>query len=119
MTSSQGVHHFEYVDQQGYKWRVTVDTVGETLSVWCEDEGREYDLPHKVASIIHDEEYLYITGENGNIAQYKFEYNQFFVGDLTDKDGEHLEELAMWVFGEDNESDFSHASDDPIYDDNN
>jgi len=69
---------------------LTIEKLGEV---------REYDLPD-FETIIHDYEYIYITLKDWTIYQYKMEVDNFFAGDMFDKEGNHIDVTACHVFGE-------------------
>ena len=84
------------IEYQGWKVKVTQNL----LTVEKCDEIRIYDLPD-FETMVHDEEYIYITLKDGTLYQYKMEEDDFFVGDKFDLEGEHIDTLACHVFGED------------------
>jgi hypothetical protein len=67
------------------------------------DETRQYGLPDSlnIKSVEHSREYVYINADDGGFYQFKFEEGDFLVGDIFDKNGEHINSFASWVFGED------------------
>jgi hypothetical protein len=83
------------IEYQGWKVKVTQNL----LTVEKCDEIRIYDLPD-FETMVHDEEYIYITLKDGTIYQYKMEVDNFFAGDMFDKEGNHIDVTACHVFGE-------------------
>ena len=81
-------------------WDVVIE--GNLLTVTKKGESREYDLPD-YTKVEQEGEYIFITLPNGNCQQYKMEFDDFFVGDLYDSDGEFIDSIASHVFGEEEE----------------
>jgi len=50
--------------------------------------------------VVHEKEYVYITVENTDVYQFKFEQGAFLVGDIIDRDGEFKDAFACHVYGE-------------------
>lgn len=83
------------------RWLMTIG-FDNKVSITCNGETREYSIPEPITNIEHDTEYVFLYVEGGNFYQFKFEVENFLVGDLFNKDGEHLNDFASHVFGEDN-----------------
>jgi hypothetical protein len=74
---------------------------GNILSVSKNNETREYLVDKNNNGIEYEVgEYFFIRLSEGFYYQFKFEENDFFVGDLFDKDDELIREVASYVFGE-------------------
>ena len=67
------------------------------------DESRIYGLPDStnIIRVEHEYEYIRLYDEDDSMYQFKFEEGDFLVGDIFNKEGEHTNEIASWVFGED------------------
>lgn len=81
------------------RWLMSID--GQNVQVFCNGESRTYTIPEKILKTNRNYEYVYIFVEGGKVYQFKFEVNKFLVGDIFDAEGEHLDTLASFVFGED------------------
>ena len=81
------------------RWLMTVKPCGE-VCVTCAGETRYYNVDTPIKKIVHEEEYVYVYTEI-NIYQFKFEVDNFLVGDILDFDFEWVDDFAMHVFGED------------------
>ena len=84
-----------------FNWLLTINFNNE-LTVTKDGESWTYDLEYNITKITHDLEYVHMELEGGGFYQFKFEIDSFFVGDLYDKDGTHLDSFASHVFGEEN-----------------
>jgi len=82
-------------------WKMEV-TYDHKIIVSKSGESREYQLPI-LTKIEHDVEYVFLTTENNDSIQVKFEIDNFLVIDKFDKDGEFLESIGAHVFGEGDE----------------
>ena len=60
---------------------------------------RTYELHDTPVRFEHMGEYIFLYMDDETFYQFKFEFEDFFVGDYFDADGELIEEFAMWVFG--------------------
>lgn len=80
----------------------TAELVGKILTISLNGESREYDINEYNKGLEHKEgeEYFYIRTAKGFYYQFKFEENDFFVGDKFRDDDEFLDEFASHVFGE-------------------
>ena len=96
-----------YIDKETYtdtnvRWLLSLD--GQNVQVFCDGESRIYCIPNFVADTVIKmkvkNEYVFIYTQSGNYFQFKFEINKFLVGDIFDKDDEHLDTFACHVFGE-------------------
>ncbi len=83
------------IEYNGWKVKVTEGL----LTVEKLGEVREYYLPD-FETITHNEEYIYIELKDGTLYQYKMEVDNFFAGDMFDKEGNHIDVTACHVFGE-------------------
>ncbi len=76
---------------------------GKTLSVSKDGEEATYIIKEANNGIEHNkgDEYFYIrTTHNGFYYQFKFEGDDFLVGDIFADNGEFLDTFACFVFGE-------------------
>jgi hypothetical protein len=88
-----------YIDHN-VQWELKLD--GQNVLVNCDDESRTYTIPEPVTDFKVEDEYVFIYVEGGKYYQFKFEFDRFFVGDIFDTDGNHLDDFACHTFGEDN-----------------
>ena len=84
----------------GMRWLMTVHPDGKITTV-CNGENRTYKIDDPIKEVARDNEYVFVYIEGGNYYQFKFEENNFLVGDIYDKDGEFVDTYACHVFGED------------------
>jgi hypothetical protein len=106
------INHTDYLGL----WVMDVYEDGTVQVKRCR-EVREYNLP-QVTKVIHgasddlkatmDEDhieymknYVFMHTVDGMIYQFKFEEENFLVGDIIDENDEVVDEFAMHVFGED------------------
>lgn len=82
-------------------WNAEI-TYDHKIIVSKSGESREYQLPI-ITKIEHDVEYVFLTTENNDSIQVKFEIDSFLVIDKFDKDGEFLDTIGSYVFGEGDE----------------
>jgi len=96
-----------YINKETYtdtnvRWLLSLD--GQNVQVFCNGESRIYCIPNTEADTVintkQENEYVFIYTKGGNYFQFKFEVNNFLVGDIFDKNGEHLDTFACHVFGE-------------------
>ena len=85
-------------------WQMIVHEDG-TIEVTILGEVREYKISEPMSRIEQEKDYpqyVRIDVQDDKIGYYlfKFEDNDFFVGDIWTEDNEHIEEFAMHVFGE-------------------
>lgn len=85
-------------------WKMTVQEDG-TVIVTKNGETRVYDIPEPILKAEQEKdypEYVRIDVQDNQIGFYlfKFEENDFLVGDRWSEDNVHLGEYAMHVFGE-------------------
>lgn len=81
-------------------WRAELR--GKVLTISKDGEQRTYSIRQKNNGIEHDKafpEYFMIKTDGFNY-HFKFEVDNFFVGDKFSKDGEHIDSFASHVFGE-------------------
>jgi len=81
------------------EWHLTVNSDNQ-LTVTKNGESRVYDLDYRTTKFDQNNEYVFLETDDGGFYQFKFEENNFFVGDLFDKDGTHLDSVACHVFDE-------------------
>jgi len=81
-------------------WRMDIDFDHKIL-ITKGGEAREYQIPKPITKIEHDTEYVFLYVEGGEFYQLKFEVENAFIGDLFNKDGEHIDTFACHKFGED------------------
>jgi hypothetical protein len=108
------INHTDYLGL----WVMDVYQDGTVQVKRC-GEVREYNLP-KIVEVkrgvecldkelidesmrAYMESYVVITAVDGLTYQFKFEEENFLVGDIIDLDDEHVGEFAMHVFGEEDE----------------
>ena len=85
-------------------WQMIVHEDG-TIKVTKDLETREYKISEPMSKIEQERdypEYVRIDVRDDEIGYYlfKFEHENFFVGDKWSEDNVHLGEYAMHVFGE-------------------
>jgi len=85
-------------------WVMIVHADG-TIKVTKDNETREYKISEPMSRIEQERdypEYVRIDVQDDEIGYYlfKFEHDNFFVGDKWTEDNVHLTEYAMHVFGE-------------------
>lgn len=80
----------------------TVLFLGKDLIVYKNGEQRTYKIKEKNGGLEHKEgeDYFYIRTEKGFYYQFKFEENNFLVGDKFKDNNEHIGEYASHVFEE-------------------
>jgi hypothetical protein len=78
-------------------WQAIIS--GRTLTVIKDGEQREYTLPEEPVKIEEQGEYFFIHTESFYYS-FKFEVDNFFVGDKFDHKENHLGEIACHVFGD-------------------
>jgi len=81
-------------------WRMSITFDGE-VTVTKDDESRMYSIPEPITRIEHDTEYVFLYVESKKFYQFKFEVDEFLVGDIFQEDGEHIDSFASHVFNED------------------
>ena len=82
------------------RWLMTIGFDNE-VTVTCNGETRVYSIPEPITKIEHETEYVYLYVEGGKFYQFKFEVEDFLVGDIFTNEGDHIKEFASHVFGED------------------
>ena len=82
------------------RWIITIGFDNEVIVI-SNGERRTYTIPDKILKIQHDTEYVLLYVEGYKFYQFKFEINNFLVGDIFKNNGEHLDSFASHVFGED------------------
>jgi hypothetical protein len=92
-----------YEDRASYinhnvRWLLALND--QNVQVFCDGESRLYSIPEPVIDFKVEDEYVFIYVEGGNYYQFKFECDRFLVGDIFDKDGNHLDCFACHTFGE-------------------
>lgn len=80
-------------------WKLVID-FNNQLTVTYNGQNRIYDLEYNISKIKNELDYVYLEIEGGGFYQFKFEIGSFFVGDLFDKDGTHMDSVACHVFDE-------------------
>ena len=95
------MREIKYTGFNNEKWLMSIDFNGN-IQVTCNDETRTYKINEPINKIEHDTEYVYIyvNDTQRKFYQFKFEIDSFFVGDIFDKNDEHLDTFASHVFGE-------------------
>lgn len=78
-------------------WALTVN--GNSILVQKDGEHRIYDLDPFV-KLDAEDKYVWLTKENGDFYQIKFEDGNFLVIDLFDNEGELITEIDAHVFAE-------------------
>jgi hypothetical protein len=80
-------------------WRMSITFDGE-VTVTKDNKSRIYDIPERITRIEHDTEYVFLYVEGRKFYQFKFEVNNFLVGDIFTNEGEFLEAFACYDFEE-------------------
>ena len=85
------------IEHEGWKAELN----GKVLTIEKDGEEREYDIKEENDGIEFEgtDEYFFIRTKKFDY-QFKFEVDNFFVGDKIDKNGEFMDEFASHVFGE-------------------
>jgi len=92
----------EFIKEISYQdWKMIVQEDG-TVIVTKDDETRTYDIPEDVRDVVEEDNYVFIYVDDVEIKfyQFKFEVDDFLVGDTFDQDDEFLNTFACHVFGE-------------------
>jgi hypothetical protein len=89
------------IEYQGW----TAELIGKILTITKDGESREYDIKQRNNGIeyakgVNPEYFIIRTIDDVFYYQFKFEENNFFVGDKYFNNDEHLGEFASHVFGE-------------------
>jgi hypothetical protein len=92
-----------YTDKASYmesdvRWLLSLD--GQEVQVFCDGKSRSYTIPEPVIDFKVEDEYVFIYVEGGNYYQFKFELDMFLVGDIFDKNDEHLDTYACHTFSD-------------------
>jgi len=81
-------------------WTMNVQDDG-TITVTLNDEARTYKIDEKIKEVNQTDEYVMIFVEGGLTYQFKFEENDFLVGDIyRTSTGDFMDTFAHHVFGE-------------------
>lgn len=93
---------FEYSNSEG-NWLMSLTYGNKILVSFVSNEDkremREYEL-EPIKSHKQTSEYVFLYKEEGGFYQFKFEESAFFVGDIFDEEGEHIDSFACHVFCE-------------------
>ena len=81
------------------RWLLSVD-FDNNVTVTCNGETRIYEIPKKILKIENNSDYVFVYVEGKEMYQFKFEINNFLVGDIFTIEGEHIDSFASHVFGE-------------------
>jgi|TARA_R110000822_G_scaffold213107_11_gene348474 hypothetical protein len=81
-------------------WRITVYFNGY-IRVNRKGEDRLYAIGN-ISRIEQQAEYVFLYLTNGGFIQVKFEVSDFLVIDEFDENGEFVDSVGNWVFGENN-----------------
>jgi phosphomevalonate kinase len=92
------MREIKYSGFNNEEWLMTIDFDG-IINVTNSNETREYKIDENITKIEHNTEYVFVYVEGGNFYQFKFEVDNFFVGDIFDENGEHIDTFANYVFG--------------------
>ena len=89
------------------QWSMIINTDNNTVEVTNDetnpDYTRVYDIDGTIKMIEQTNEYVMIFLEDTYHFQFKFEDGNMLVGDLFDENGDHVDDVACFVFGEDDE----------------
>lgn len=87
------------------QWTMIINTDNNTVEVTNDetnpDYTRVYDIDGTIKSIEQTNEYVLIFLEDTYHYQFKFEDGNMLVGDLFDENGDQVDYVACFVFGED------------------
>jgi len=89
------------IEYQGW----TAELIDKVLTITKDGESREYDIKQRNNGIeyakgVSPEYFIIRTTDDVFYYQFKFEEDNFFVGDKYFNNDEHLGEFASHVFGE-------------------
>ena len=91
------------------QWTMIINTDNNTVEVSNDntnpDYTRVYDIPGTIKAVERTNEYVLIWLDDSYHYQFKFEDNEMLVGDLFDENGEEVDMVACFVFGEDDDVD--------------
>lgn len=92
----------EHKDSGGM-WLMEIDRDERTVSVTRHGENRIYDIPEPIERIEFDEDegYVFVYIDGGDHYGFKFEAEDFLVGDKFGFQGDFEEVFACHTFGED------------------
>lgn len=93
---------YNYVDGST-RWLLSIKkdeyNIKNIITVTCNGESREYSIVGKIVDTSSTGEYVYVDTDEYRY-QFKFEVDDFLVGDIFDKSGEFYDSFASHVFGE-------------------
>ena len=91
------------------QWTMIINTDDKTVEVSNDntnpDYTRVYDIPGNIKAVEQTNEYVLIWLDDTYHYQFKFEDGEMLVGDLFDENGEEVDTVACFVFGEDEDVD--------------
>lgn len=91
------------------QWTMIINTDNNTVEVSNDntnpDYTRVYDIPGTIKAVEQTNEYVLIWLDDTYHYQFKFEDGEMLVGDLFDENGEEVDMVACFVFGEDEDAD--------------
>ena len=89
------------------QWTMIINTDDKTVEVSNDetnaDYTRVYDIDGEIKMIEQTNEYVLIFLKDTYHYQFKFEDGNMLVGDLFAENGDHADDIACFVFGEDDE----------------
>ena len=90
----------KYLDLENNQW--VVDINANSVDITLNNETSSYEITN-IVKIEHDNEYLFLyEPDSKNFYQIKFESNRFVVIDKFTQDGEHIDTIGSYIFGENN-----------------
>jgi len=81
-----------------YGWQFTLYNNG-TILIVLNGENRLYDIG-EVVKVEQENDYVFLYHSNGDFTQVKFEEGNFLVIDKFTSEGEFIDSVGSWVFGE-------------------
>ena len=82
-------------------WKMIIQSDGQ-VEITKSNETRVYNIPEDIRDIVEEDNYVFIYVDDSEIKfyQFKFELDNFLVGDSFDLENEFLDSFAYHVFGE-------------------
>ena len=82
-------------------WKMIIQSDGQ-VEITKSNETRVYNIPEDIRDIVEEDNYVFIYVDDSEIKfyQFKFELDNFLVGDSFDLENEFLDSFACHVFGE-------------------
>lgn len=92
----------EFIKEIHYQeWEMIVQQNGTLVITKC-GETRTYDIPEIIRDVVEEDNYVFIYVDDPEVKyyQFKFEDDDFLVGDTIDQEDEFINTFACHVFGE-------------------